>query len=79
MGLLDEIKSARPKVGGRCSIPMFLDSLSDKDRADVEAALADPTIAATAIAKVLQARGHNMSASTLQRHRRGACLCGDRG
>lgn len=76
MGLLDDIKAARPKVGGRCSIPGFLDSLPAQDRADVVAALADPAIAATAIAKVLQARGHAVSASSLQRHRRGACLCG---
>ena len=79
MGLLDDMKNARPRVGGQCSVPGFLASLDETDRADVVAALADPLIAATSIAAILQGKGHRISATTLQRHRRGGCLCGSRG
>lgn len=78
MGLLDEIKQAQPQIGGRCSVPVLLDSLPKDDRADVETALADATIPSTVIAKVLGNHGHRIGASSLQRHRRGVCLCGNR-
>lgn len=78
MGLLDEIKQAQPQVGGRCSVPTLLDSLPKDDRVDVEAALADISIPATVIAKVLANHGHRIGSTSLQRHRRGACLCGNR-
>ena len=78
MGLLDEIKAAQPQIGGRCTMSTLLEVLAADDLADLETAMADPAIPSTVIAKVLANHGHRIGSATIQRHRRGACLCGNR-
>ena len=76
MSFLDEARAAS-KIGPRCGIARVLAALDDDLRADVEAAIADASINASAIAKALKARGVQgvPSDSTWQVHRRGACKC----
>ena len=76
MGLLDDIKNAQPRKGSKCSVPALLAALDKEDRADIEAAMADPVIASTSIVAILQREGHKIGISTIQRHRRGGCFCG---
>lgn len=52
----------------------LLESLDDEDRGALEEALAGPTTG-EAIARVLQASGYHMAGATVQRHRRGNCMC----
>lgn len=78
MGLADDLlKPAPGGGGGRCSVVGLLAVLTDKEQAAFEEALAKPPtqMPSTVIAERLQAHGHDISASSIQRHRRGACLC----
>lgn len=79
MGLLGEVQEeqARHRVGGTCGIKRVLDSLDPADRDDLIAALAlDPAEAMhSTIARVLKARGHEVSDHTVRRHRNGECRC----
>lgn len=78
--LLDAIKAAaQARHGATCTTGMLLERLAVQDRNDLDAAIADRTIPATVIAKVLTAAGHRVSVDALQRHRRGACACGRTG
>ena len=79
MGLLDEINANRQRTGTTCSVETVMAALDKKDRADLEAALADFGVTGSAIARALQARGHKVTQHTIQRHRRKDCTCGARG
>ena len=75
--LFDKIKTASESIpGGTCTAGKLLEALTPADRADLEAALADRSIPATIIAKVLTETGHKIGDDAVQRHRRGACACG---
>jgi hypothetical protein len=54
---------------------VLLETMPAEDATDLRAALDDPTIMGTAIAKVLRSRGHDITHDTVQRHRRGQCSC----
>lgn len=51
-------------------------ALADSDRADLDLALADPSITHAAIVRALRARGCAISEQTIRRHRRRECSCG---
>ena len=92
MGLADEFDSLRtewqPTTGGRCTVGELRSVLGEKDLAAFDALLADRRIYATAI--VIRLRGlsevldspevssamRRVTQSSIQRHRRGECLCG---
>lgn len=78
MSLLDEIKSHQPRLGARCAFEYLVPSLTPNDADDLAEALADPSVTGTAIAKALAARGHKITAASIQRHRRGGCSCESR-
>ena len=80
MGLLDELtaEQQRQRPGLPCSVAAALEELDPEDAADLRRALDDPTIFGTVIAKVLEERGIHVPENTVQRHRRGACVCARR-
>lgn len=59
-----------------CGVGRVLTALDHADHADLTAALApDSGISGSVIARVLTARGYNVSGGTVQKHRGGACAC----
>lgn len=75
MGLLDEIRKAQPAP---CRLSMIATALDESDRAELWQALAEPTVSAAVIARVLRARGHSISDDVVLRHRKNECsICGD--
>ena len=76
MSLLAEMRNAEDaRRGPRCSVTVVLESMNDEDAADLRAALGDPTITGSVIARILRNRGHRITEQSVTRHRRGACLC----
>lgn len=76
-GLFTDIVSENIRTpNDGCGMVRILHTMSDQDRADVEKALADPTIAASAIDRALRKNGHQTSGNMVRRHRRGDCACG---
>jgi hypothetical protein len=59
----------------RCAVAVVLGCLDNKESAQVMAALQDKSIAGSAIASVLRDEGHNLSAFSVNRHRRRECAC----
>lgn len=72
--LADELKAYRPGRP-RCSFGVILEALDEGDRASVVAALDDPSIPGTHVAKVLSSRGHPVKGDTVRRHGKGECSC----
>lgn len=76
MGLLDEIASEPSRRSGKtCTVTLILESLNEKDRADLQQAIDDLLINGTNISRVLERRGINLPPSAIGRHRRGDCIC----
>jgi len=71
VSLYDEARAAMRVKGPPCKVALLPDDVRD----EVEAALADPSIHATALARVLKEHGHDCGHETLQRHRSGDCRC----
>ncbi len=77
--ILDEIQAAQSTKtgpGSRCRTKNILQSLSDKDRDGLNAALEDPNYQHVVIVDVLKRRGFEISESALRRHRLHQCACG---
>lgn len=64
--------------GERCRMNTILAAAGPKDRATIEAWLADQTIEHARIARAIdgQINGIRVSATSVSRHRRGECQCG---
>jgi glutamine synthetase len=77
VGLLEDLtnEQQRQRPGLPCSVAAALEELGPEDSADLRKALDDPSIFGTVIAKVLEDRGLHVPENTVQRHRRGACVC----
>ena len=56
-----------------CSFKQFRANLSEPEKASLDAALADPSIQASAIHKVLIEMGYTALSNTVRKHRRGEC------
>ena len=72
--LADAIKAETRGTGTKCGVKAL--NLAKDIRADLDAALADTTVTAAAIARALTSLGHQVSRSTIARHRSGECQCG---
>lgn len=59
----------------RCPIKHILAALENHDAFALEEALADRSINAVDLARVIQSAGHLISADAVRRHRRRACMC----
>lgn len=76
-GLLDEIlahNNNRP--GTVCGIAKMYEVLEPDDAEALKTAVNDPMVKATAIARALKGRGHQINESVVTRHRRKECVCG---
>lgn len=69
-------KMQRGRQGPNCSVGTTLGGLQPKYRAEVQEAMADPTIFSTIIEQLLEEDGISVGATAIQRHRRGKCMCG---
>lgn len=76
MGLMDEIQQqAVTRNHLLCTVAVVLNAADADDAADLTDALSNGEIPSAAIARALNKRGINLSAGTIQRHRRGECAC----
>lgn len=76
MGLLDDITTEQEKTQpNRCPVAKVMPDLSAEDRADLEAAMANPAIRHVAIARALEARGLRVGDKGIAMHRKGDCAC----
>ena len=77
-GLLNDIQAinadARPNG---CVVARVMESLTEKDKADLVIALADPSVMHVAIARALINRGHDVGAhgKSIASHRKNQCGC----
>lgn len=75
MDFAARLRDVPGRKGPSCTVATVLAALDAEDRGELEAALADPQIPSTHIARVLAADGHDIRSSTVQRHCRGDCDC----
>ena len=77
MALLEAINAARPTNNKSvCGVRRVLMGLSGADASDLKAALENPAIEHTAIAKgVAVALGLKLAPPSVGRHRKGECSC----
>ena len=74
MSLMDEVEASTNHAGkGRCGYPAIIQALDPSDRADLEKAVADPSVQQSAIIRVLTARGLSANKEMIRRHRDGTC------
>lgn len=73
--LADLIASEVRKPGGACTIGRLLTTLGKGDAADLADALSNKAIPSSAISRALTAVGQPLVATSIQRHRRGDCVC----
>lgn len=74
-GLLSEIQADDEHNRPFCKVAKILRQMESKDRTDLEAALVSK-YSSSAITRVLNRRGFDLSLSVLSRHRRNECVCG---
>jgi len=75
MGLSEALAAERnTRPGPRCGVCRLMDNLCEEDRAELDAALADPDFKGAAIARAIKAEGlADFQAQQINRHRRGDC------
>lgn len=76
MSLADALAQAKaePLSGFRCGVYRILGNLGE-DAHVLRTYLADPSVPGSVIARVLKAHGHEIEATTIQRHRKHECKC----
>ena len=72
--LRDEIAALSRKTGYICTVETWL--RGQKDRAEWEDVLGDPTLQSAAIWRAMTSHGYTFKTQSLTRHRRGDCTCG---
>lgn len=74
--LLDDLAAPAPtRKGPTCTVGRLLTTLSPIERDRLQAALDDPDWTSAHLTRVLGKHGTRMAPQTIQRHRRGECLC----
>jgi hypothetical protein len=77
--VLEEIQSLQRETmrtgKKRCRFVEFYERLSPNEQAGIEAAMKDPSINGTTIARFFDRRGMSISGHSIQRHRRKDCTC----
>ena len=71
---LEDVRAYEP-AKPTCTVGQALADMDDTLAEEVRAALNDPTLKGSAIARALTDRGWNIAPTTLARHRRGECRC----
>jgi hypothetical protein len=75
VSLLEDVEAAMRARGPKCAIHFLLAELDEDDATDLRAAFDNPRFPATAISDALKKHGHPVTAGTINRHRKRACLC----
>lgn len=77
MSFADELAQVKLATQGpRCNVAIVQDAMAPADVAEMEAALADPSIPDSAVLKVLHNRGFDsLKHGSVSRHRRRQCSC----
>ena len=75
MGILDEIHNAQHQPPTICLFGVFIGTLTEKDRADLLAALPDRNFSHRAIQSACKKYGYTGGETVVRRHRRGECVC----
>lgn len=79
MSLADALREHAVTIKGpSCTVCALLKTLDKTDAKILNEALFDPSYTHTGIARALRAEGHNVSSSSLSRHRKGECAGGHR-
>lgn len=75
--LVDSLDELTPQAVSRswCTFGVWLATLTPDERAAVAAKLADRRYASTDLLPIFRKFGLTVGTSSLQRHRRGGCLC----
>lgn len=73
-GLLSEIQADDQYNQPICKLGMLIQKMEEEDRADLEAAISG-NYTSSAIVRVLNRRGHEVSLSVMSKHRRKECAC----
>lgn len=74
MSLSDSLAANRKTLKGPiCTVCTLVAGLSADDAKALQEAFADPGFTSAAIARALKAEGHDASAHTIIRHRKGEC------
>ncbi len=76
MSLADALAHEMKAPGPKCSVAYTLNRLGPDDLATFSAALADKDVTAAALSRALKSISENVSAFSLNRHRKGDCGCG---
>ena len=71
---MDKLAAEAAPRGAICGVRKYLESVSEADADELRAALAS-IYPSTMLARVLKRQGVDVTAYTLQRHRKGDCLC----
>lgn len=71
MGLLDELEGDSVPNRKRCSVCLFLDSITDKERDEWETAFKNPSITAAALTRAFQRRAIRVNRGAVEKHSRG--------
>lgn len=75
MGLKDALEANKSSLRGpRCTVCTLIQKLDKADSEALVAALSDETFTHAAICRALQAEGHRILATTIQRHRSRNCI-----
>ena len=77
MSLVDQFRDVPEPPPVLCAVGRLLGGLPDDEREALRAALKNPRWTHSAIRRVLDAEGYSLSHSTVSRHRRGDCPCGE--
>lgn len=79
MSLLDNLADPQYtyRKGPECSVAIAVRQMDKATVAKFDAAMANDNAPSTQIAKALQDLGFQVRYEALQRHRRGACRCGN--
>jgi hypothetical protein len=75
LSLFDDIRSEVHGPGIQCGVAATLAILPPEDAADLEKAVGNKSIPATAIHRALRKRGIQVSDQSIGRHRRQGCQC----
>lgn len=75
MSLFDEIVGENVRPGPVCGIARIRGQLGPTEQGELDRALADPNLTATAIARVLRKRHFIIGDDSVRRHRKPDCAC----
>lgn len=76
--LADLLAAGPPMRGSECETSIIARKLPPDVLATLDVVMSDAQITAEAIAKKLRGMGYRVSPKSLNRHRRGGCMCDER-